>query len=106
MALSKEQRDEIWDYEEEIYVIDKFTNEKKELTFAIADFADNLIEKLSGKQVCTDFPQEEYDKWLQTIYDKFHSAVAYYYSDSYEFPDIENEIYLGKIRKYSFNKNK
>lgn len=96
--MTDELREELLDYKEELYVEDKETGDTFEDEFCLRDFADALIEKLTGQSVCAEMDNDLYDKWLQTLHDNFRIAVAYYHRDCYCFPDIENEILLGKLK--------
>ena len=91
------ERQNMYDYKDTFYVVNKVTNEKYEREFVLEDFADGLIAELSNTNVYS-LSQEEYDKWLTVIYNNFEVSVMAYYKDDFEFPDLENKLLLDKLR--------
>ena len=97
--MTDERLEEIYNYKKEMYVVDLANNESYERVFEVYDFANDLIKELSGKKNWLEITSEEYDMWLERIYDNFDYAVAYWYREDFEFPDVENAILMEKIRK-------
>lgn len=94
--MTEAQRNEMLSLKDEFYMIDRKTEECKTYTICLEDIADKLIEKLSGKKVLDD---ATYDYWLERIYNNFEYAVAYWYGQDYELPDVENKLLLEQLRK-------